>query len=53
MGSQKLTARYASTADNACPAVGPKPVIIDTSTNSTTPSPPGVIGMAARMLANP
>ena len=33
--------------------MGPKPVIIDTSTNSTTPRPPGVMGMAARMLASP
>ncbi len=53
MGSQKLTARYARTADSACPAVGPNPVIMETRTNSTTPKPPGVIGMAARMLASP
>jgi len=33
--------------------VGPNPVIIETSTNSTTPRPPGVMGMAARMLARP
>src|ERR1700722_7228665 len=53
MASEKLMARQASTPERACPAVGPKPVIIDTSTNSTTPRPPGVMGMGARILANP
>ena len=37
----------------AAPPGTPNPVSVEMLMNSTTPRPPGVIGMTARMLANP
>ena len=37
----------------AVPRSSPKPTRVEVSTASTTPSPPGVIGMAASTLARP
>jgi len=53
MGNQKLTSRYVATPMMAMLEGVPKPTRVDVSTASTTPSPPGVIGMAASTLARP
>ena len=53
MGSQKLTRRQQRTPAVAAPPGTPNPVSVEMLMNSTTPRPPGVIGMTAKMLASP
>jgi inner membrane transporter RhtA len=53
MGSQKLTTRQPSTPSVATPRGVPKPTSSSGAIESTTPSPPGVIGSAPATLAMP
>jgi hypothetical protein len=53
MGSQKLTTRQPSTPSVATPRGVPKPTSSSGAIESTTPSPPGVIGSAPATLAIP
>ena len=53
MGSQYCAMRYDTTPTTAVARGRPKPTITGTYTPSTTPSPPGVSGTAARTLAKP
>jgi hypothetical protein len=53
IGSQKLTTRQPSTPSVATLLVTPKPTSSSGKIESTTPSPPGVIGSAPATLAIP
>jgi hypothetical protein len=53
IGSQKLTTRQPSTPSVATPLLTPKPTSSSGRIESTTPSPPGVIGSAPATLAMP
>jgi inner membrane transporter RhtA len=53
IGSQKLTTRQPSTPSVATPRGVPKPTSSSGAIESTTPSPPGVIGSAPATLAMP
>ena len=53
MGSQNCTSRHSSTDDRAGPAGAPKVTSSDGRAVSTTPRPPGVMGIAASTPVTP
>ena len=53
IGNQYWARRYDATPSVATRRVRPKPTSVGMYTPSTMPSPPGVIGMTAKMLARP